>query len=201
MTTLQRSTCIVRLLQAAAGRAAVAGVLLVGAGIALASDAATSATVSGGLGGPGTAAATARYTGDAGFARTDTRSGNISTARGVAVGVDRDGLALSVSHAVTLPNGQAIGTNFNLSLDRDGDVSHSTGVALARGPIERSVTVGGSAGTSGAPARSVATARSDRFGEARVQTHAEQRRVRAVSGERRNGAPVVIEPRRVWRLR
>ncbi|MGE0481743.1 MAG: hypothetical protein AB7Q17_14855 [Phycisphaerae bacterium] len=199
MTRMRRTIGIVRSSLVAAGRAAFAGALF--ASVAFASDASSSATVSGGFGRPGSAGATASYNGDAGFARTDTRSGNISTARGVAVGVDRDGLALSVSHAVTLPNGQAIGTNFNLSLDRDGDVSHSTGVALARGPIERSVTVGGSAGTNGAPARSIATARSDRFGETRVQTHAEQRRIRVVGGESRRTGPLVIEPRRAWRLR
>lgn len=112
-----------------------------------AGDAATSATAgSNPRTGGGTAAATATYDGRVGFARTDTRSGRVNTARGVAVGVDENGLSLSVSTAVAGRVGPAIATNFNLTIDRDGDVAHSTGVSVANGPGPREVTAGGSTG-------------------------------------------------------
>ncbi|MFO0839923.1 MAG: hypothetical protein U1D55_15535 [Phycisphaerae bacterium] len=144
------------------------------AGVSLASDAATSATVGSGPGG-GAAGATARYEGDRGFARTDTRTGRVNEARGVAVGVDENGLSLSISNAITAPNGVALATNFNLSIDRDGDVSHSGGIALAAGPIERSASAGGSAGN-GRAAVSQASGRTDPRGIVRAVTRAESTR-------------------------
>lgn len=114
-----------------------------------ASEAQTSATAGGGLGRAGTAAATARYEGDRGFARTDTKTGKVNLARGVAVGVDEDGLTLSISTAIAPKNGPALATNFNLSIGRDGDVGGSVGHAVALGGLQREVSAGGGAQTNG----------------------------------------------------
>ncbi len=160
--------------------------IVASASLAFASDAATSATA-GSTSRGGVAAATANYSGDHGFARSDTRSGRVNLARGVAVGVDENGLSLSVSNAVSAPNGVSLATNFNLSIDRDGDVSHSGGLAVATAPFERSVTAGGSAGSS-RPAIAVASGRTDRFGTVRARTHADS-------------SPRVLPARRVVRLR
>lgn len=146
--------------------------VLFGRALALASDAATSATVNTGAGRPPVAAATATYQGDVGFARTTSQTGAVNAARGVAVGVDQDGFSLSISNAVATRNGAVIGTNFNLDIERDGDVSWSRGAAVANGPLQRSVTVGGSAGSVNGRAASVATAsgRSDDYGSNKVRT-------------------------------
>lgn len=136
-----------------------------------ASDAQTSASAGAGLG-RDVAAATARYEGDVGFARTDSRSGRVSSARGVAVGLDEDGLSLSVSQAVAPRFGPALATSLNFGIERDGDVSASLGVARADGPIYRQATAGGGAG-SGRPAMATASADSDRFGSAEARTWAE----------------------------
>ena len=141
---------------------------------ALASEAETSATAgSNRFFRNGDASATARYEGTRGFAHTDSQSGAVNTARGVAVGVDRDGISLSVSNAVAPRFGPAVATNFNLSIDRDGGVSHSTGVSVANSPISRSVTAGGntSAGYGAPTATSIASGRTDRFGRVEATTH------------------------------
>lgn len=139
---------------------------------AFAADAATSATAGSGRHG-GNAAATASYNGDVGFARTDTRSGSVNLARGVAVGFDENGLALSVSNAIAPKHGPAVATNFNLSLGRDG-VAHSTGVSVANGPLHREATAGGS--TSSGPLRptatSIASGQTDRYGRVVAHTNA-----------------------------
>ncbi len=144
-------------------------------GTTLASDAETNASA-----GNGTAAATARYEGDIGFARTQSRSGRITTAQGVAVGVDEDGLSLSLSRAIDTPWGPAIASNFNLSIERDGDVSFSTGRSVAQGQIERVAWAGGGATTgqrpSGGSAWATAGGHSDALGRVDARTHAEQRR-------------------------
>jgi len=143
---------------------------------ALASEAETSATAGSSRGyRSGTAAATARYEGDRGFARTDTRSGRVSLARGVALGMDEDGLSLSVSHAVAPAGGPAVASNFNISLGLDGSVAHSVGLAVADGPIFRSATAGGtsSAGRSGSVAASLASGKTDSLGTVRVTTHSD----------------------------
>lgn len=115
-------------------------------GMALASEAQTSAGVSKGpLVGGNSATATARYEGKVGFARSDTNSGRIDTARGVAVGVDKNGLTLSVSNAVAAKVGPAVATSFNLSIGRDGEVSKSTGVSIARGVLGKEASAGGRA--------------------------------------------------------
>lgn len=155
-------------------------------GIAGASEAQTSA----GAGSNGVATATARYEGDVGFARTQTNSGRITTAQGVAVGFDQDGLSLSVSRAVDTPWGPAVATNFNLSIDRDGDVSHSVGRSVAHGALERSATAGGGASTGPrGTAFSTAGGRTDPYGRVEAQTRAEQHR------------RIAREPRRVIVLR
>jgi hypothetical protein len=143
-----------------------------------ASEAATSAGVSGNRYGPGTAHATASYVGDRGFARTDTQSGKVNLARGVAVGIDKDGLSLSVSHAVDAGRGPALATNFNMSIGRDGSRSVSLGAAVADGRLERAASAGGStaAGRNGSVALSTASGHTDRFGRVRVVTKAENHR-------------------------
>lgn len=109
---------------------------------ALASSAETSASAGRDRLGRGNTQATASYEGNRGFARTDSRTGRVNVARGVAVGVDEDGLSLSVSHAIDRKNGPSIATNFNLSIGRDG-ASHSNGLSVAGGSRERQASAGG----------------------------------------------------------
>lgn len=151
----------------------IASLVLSAAGAAWASDAATSATAGSSLlSRNGTAAATARYEGDRGFARTDTRSGPVNLARGVAVGVDKDGLSISVSNAVAPRMGPAVATNFSMTLGRDGDVAKNHSVSVARGPLHREATAGGATGTNGrdAYATGIVGGRTDRFGHVEAQT-------------------------------
>ncbi|MDX2198712.1 MAG: hypothetical protein SF069_07035 [Phycisphaerae bacterium] len=149
----------------------IASLLLVSGDAALAAEATTSATVGNGIGRTPTAAATADYAGDRGFTRSEATSGPISTARGVALGVDEDGLSLSISNAIAPQHGPAIATNYNLSVGRDGRVSSSAGLAIADGPVHREArTSGGTATTgNGGGATSIAEGSSDRFGT--VRTH------------------------------
>ncbi len=109
---------------------------------AMASSAATSADADSRDG----ASATANFTGDTGFARTDTRSGRVNIGRGLAVGVDENGVSLSVSNAIATRHGPAVGATFNMTVGRDG-VSTSNGVSVARGGHDRSVRAGGETGT------------------------------------------------------
>lgn len=168
---------------------------------ALASDARTSATAgSNSFTGGGNAGATAAYDGDVGFARTDTHSGQVNLARGVAVGVDENGITLSVSNALATKNGNAVAANFNLAIDRDGDVSHSGGVTVSKGPLEREASAGGSA-TNGnrwsAPVTTaVASGKTDPWGTVEAQTHSKTDVVRPVL--RTDARPLVTrEPRRI----
>ena len=140
----------------------------------------------------GTAVATARYSGDVGSARTQSRSGKVSVARGVAWGLDKDGLSLSVSNAVAPKRGPAVATTFNLSIGRDGRVSHSAGLAISKGPIRRSASAGSSVSTKrhAGGATAFATGKSDRFG-----------RVRAVTQSRQHQPRRSVEVRRYRRLR
>ncbi len=140
--------------------------------LALAGDARTSAgATSNPLNGGGSATATAAYNAPIGFARTNTRSGPINAARGVAVGVDKDGLTLSVSTALAPKLGPAVAANFNITIERDGDVSRSSGIAVAKGPANREVNVGGEthSGRFGAGSSSNATAKAP-HGTVRVIT-------------------------------
>lgn len=111
------------------------------AAASFASDAETTARA----GNNRTAGATANHNGRIGFARSDARTGSVNLARGVALGVDRHGVSLSVSQAVAPRFGPAIGGTFNLTIDRDGDVSHSRGIAIGEG-AQREVVVGGQTG-------------------------------------------------------
>jgi len=112
-------------------------------------DAETSASAGARPGRPGTAAGSAHYEGDVGFARSDTRTGAVNEARSVALGVDNDGLALSVSTAVAPDRGPAVGINFNLSIDEDGDVAGGFGLAIGREGRPSTVSVAGGANTAG----------------------------------------------------
>ena len=138
-------------------------------------DANSSATAGSNGGRTGTAVATAGYEGDFGFARTDSNSGRVNTARGVAVGVDNDGVSLSLSNALATQHGPAIATNYNLSIGRDGRVSSSFGASVANGPVHREASAGGRTATTanGGGAVSEASGRTDRFGsvEARSEAH------------------------------
>jgi hypothetical protein len=158
---------------------------------ARASDAETSATATRGRSRSGTATATARYEGNVGFARTDTRTGAVNLARGVAVGVDEDGISLSVSLAIAPQRGPAYATNFNLSFDTDGDSASSFGTAAATGGTRRTVTAGGrtSAAPMGPIATSMAGGATHNGGMVRAITHSDRRVHRA---------PV---PRRIIRIR
>ena len=153
------------------------------AALALASDAETSATATGGRGHAGSAAATARYDGNIGFARTNTRSGRVNLARGGAVGVDERGLSLSISTAIAPRRGPAIATNFNMSIDRSGRSSHSIGTAIAQGGTRRSATVAGSTTTRrGGSSLSLASGRTRGGGivRARTESHHSRPRLRAI---------------------
>ncbi len=158
---------------------------------ARASDAETSAAATSGRGRTGTATATARYEGDVGFARTDTRTGAVNVARGVAIGVDEDGISLSVSLAVAPQRGPAYATNFNLSFDTNGDSAASFGTAIATGGTRRTITAGGRAGGTGFQpvSSSMAGGTTHNDGIVRAITHSD----RTVHRE--------LVPRRIIRLR
>ena len=111
---------------------------------ALASSASTSATAGYNRYAGGNAAATASYTGEQGFARTDTKTGRVNIARGVALGVDENGVSLSLSNAVATQNGPAVSTTFNLSIGAAGNSAMSVGAAAATGGTAREATSGGS---------------------------------------------------------
>lgn len=153
--------------------ACVAGLFCTATG--LGSDAYTSAGATSSPGRSGTATATARYEGDVGFARTQTRTGPISASRAVAVGVDEDGLSLSISTALAPRNGSAIALNFNLSIDRGGDVARSIGRTTSTGGISRTAAVSGgtSAGARGATAISRASGSTNFGGVVRTDTRSE----------------------------
>ncbi len=159
---------------------------------AAASGAQTSATATSIPTGPGTAAATASYEGDRGFARTQTRTGEVNQARAVAVGVDEDGLTVSISHAFAPRTGPAFATNLSFTFGRGGDVAQSAGQAHAQGGFERSVTAGGqsSSGRGSAVATSLASGRANPGGIAHAKVVSEQERGR----ERNFGRRVIRLP-------
>jgi len=172
-------------------------VSLLGSVSARASDARTSASASGGGRRPGTATATAGYEGEVGFARTQTRSGPLTASRAVAVGVDEDGLSLSVSTAMATPVGPAFATNFNLSIGRDGDVAHSVGHVISTGGLTRSATAGGAA--SAGPSRGVSARPSPAIASSRASgTTTFGGVVRATTRSYHEPRVVVVRPIR-WR--
>jgi hypothetical protein len=163
----------------------------------LGSDAQTSASAGAGrFGRPGSATATANYEGDAGFARTDTRSGTVNIARGIAVGVDENGIALSISTAIAPRRGPAVATNFSIAIGNDGTAT-SDGLAVSVGPAHRSVAAAGGVGAEpfGSQAISTASASSDRLGHAWASTHARHAPIRGDSGPVFGLTPVGLSPR------
>jgi hypothetical protein len=137
---------------------------------ALAGNAETSATA-GTRFDSGNAMATAAYDGRIGFARSNAQTGRVNAAKGVAVGVDKHGISLSVSTALATRLGPAVAANFNMTIGRDGDVSKSTGLAIAKGSFVREATAGGSthAGRSGIGSTATATGKAP-LGTVRVIT-------------------------------
>ena len=150
--------------------------LLWGQGAAMASEAGTSASA-GGQPGQDSAAASAHYEGDRGWAHTDTRSGAFGMADGVAIGVDQNGFSVSVSDAVSL-GGQAVAGGFSLSADRSGTVTTSGGVSQASGASQRTAsadaTTSNAAHDHAAQAVSHAAASSDPDGTAQASTQSSQ---------------------------
>lgn len=150
---------------------------------AWASEAETSASAgSSRLDRSGPATATARYDGRVGFARTDAHSGRFSRAHSVAVGVDENGLSLSLSHALAPPGGPAVASSFHVTIDHNGDVARNVSLAIVRSPLERSVTAGGQTGTGRfvPHASGVATGRTDPFGRVQATSRSEVRRAAAL---------------------
>ncbi|HOA74460.1 MAG TPA: hypothetical protein PLQ89_13950 [Phycisphaerae bacterium] len=135
--------------------AAVMMMGMAGAGSAWAGEASTSASATNGLGYPGTASATANYTGvgGQGYARTRTdTAGPVTIGRGLAVGFDGNSLDVSFSHALAPVVGPAYAGTFNMSIGTDGHVATSYGGTLAEGGLVRTAEAGGSAGSHGATA-------------------------------------------------
>jgi len=111
---------------------------------AFAGEASTSAGVTQIGSRPGTVTANAAYIGDGrGQARTNTRSGPVSLAEGLAFGVDREGIDFSVSYAIATRFAPALASTFNLSIGRDGSVAGSGGLSVAGPAPIRSVNAGG----------------------------------------------------------
>jgi len=150
-------------------------VLLIGVLPTFGSDAETNAWASSARFGSGAAVATARYAGDLGFARTDTKTGTLNMARGVAVGLDEDGLSLSFSTALAPRLGPAFSTTFNMTIGSNGELAHSVGHSVATGGLERAVSAGGrsSSTRSGSTATAVAGGKTVGGGvvEARTASH------------------------------
>ncbi len=146
----------------------IGGLLSLASAAGYASDAETSASATAGRGSAGTATGTARYNGDVGFARSDTRTGAVNSARSVAVGVDPDGVSLSFSLALAPNGGPAIATNFNMSIGTDGQVATSNGVSVASGGVVRTATAGGQTGVTPAGASATSVAGGQTLGGGRV---------------------------------
>jgi hypothetical protein len=141
--------------------------------VARAGEVSTSASATGNAWGPGTAAATAGYSGNGpGYAHTDTRTGNVNFASGVAWGVDNRGVCFSASNALAGRVGPALASNLNICIGLDGSVASSGGLAAARGGLTRSVSAGGFARSQfgGGVASSMVGARTDPRGFASGRT-------------------------------
>jgi hypothetical protein len=148
------------------------GIAMSGLGLAnaMAGEASTSATASNGWYTSGSAGATANYDGNGGigFARTRSDTGKVNTSRGLAVGVDDDGLDFSFSHAIAPKSGPAYAGTLNLSIGRDGDVNGSYGGSVAQGGVAREVHAGGSTRSDHRGGSAVATAGGETVGGGRV---------------------------------
>ncbi len=168
-------------------RRTMAGVVgLLGLGmVASASAGETTTSASAGMGrfGPGTSTATAAYSGNGqGIANTNTRSGNNFTfGRGVAFGIDEDGVSLSASHAIATRYGPAVASTFNLTIGFDGAVASAHGGSIAAGGAQRTAFAGGSSGIH----RQVPTATANAGGRTVrggvVRAHTDTRTHRAVA--------------------
>lgn len=146
--------------------------LMCGMGNAWAGEASTSANASNGWRTSGSAGATANYTGEGNgpaLARTRTGSGKVNWAEGLAVGVDRDGLDFSFSHALANKFGAAYAGTFNLSIGYDGSVTGSYGGVVSRGGVARSAEAGGVTRTSPYGATSMANANGNTAGGGTVK--------------------------------
>ncbi|HUW82509.1 MAG TPA: hypothetical protein VMZ31_06875 [Phycisphaerae bacterium] len=143
------------------------------------SEAATQASVTNGRSGNGSAMATAEYEGVVGLARTRTETGNVTLARGLAVGFDEDGLSVSLSHGVASRRGPAYAGTFNLAINTNGQVSGSYGGVLSRGGSSRSAMAGGSvyAAPRSGSASAFATGQTRGGGTVKASTQSYQRRV------------------------
>jgi len=142
----------------------------------LAGEASTSASAASGWGrDSGAAVATANYEGDGGraIARTRTITGNVNVARGLAVGMDGDGMDLSFSHAFAPRFGPAYAGTFNLSIGNDGKVAASYGGALVHGGVARSANAGGvtRSGPAGLTAQATAGGHAEPNGVVQARTH------------------------------
>ncbi len=159
-----------------------------------AGQATTSATAGSRGWGTGWAAATADYRGSGpGYANTQTRSGQLNLAQGVALGLDRDGLSFSTSYALAPRLGPAVAGTFNLNIGLDGAVATSVGRTVASGDPNRVVSAGGGAGAryGSAPAWATVSGSTGPRGEVRSFTNSQSR-----------PAPLGAAPRgygRTWR--
>lgn len=155
------------------------GMMVSGAMLANAFGGQASTSASAGNAFGGTAAATANYVGDglAGLARTRTRTGELNTAAGLAVGVDSEGMDFSFSHAIAGRYGPAYAGTFNLSIGTNGNVNGSYGGVVAQGGAVRNVEAGGSTASSRHAAPATAFARGDTLpgGTVRAATHSYNR--------------------------
>ncbi len=141
------------------------------AGTALAGEATTSANAGTTYGGK--ASATANWNGDGGngFSRTRTQTGDVNLARGVAFGVDKDGMDLSFSHAIAPKLGPAYAGTFHLSIGTDGQVSGSYGGVVSKGGLVRSAEAGGTTSSRTGAATAVARGDTAPGGSVQARTH------------------------------
>ena len=163
---------------------------------------ATTSAVAGSPGlGTGTAAATADYRGDGpGYATTQTRSGRVNLARGIAVGFDRDGLSLSTSYGVAGHIGPAVAGTLSVNIGLNGQVATSIGRTVARGDRARTVSVAGGSGSRRGPARAWATSTGRTGPRGEVMSMAKSNHARALFKR----APLRRAPRRFrpsWGIR
>lgn len=162
----------------------ISGLGLIFSSAAMAGQAETSATATNGWGHTGSAGATANWTGGdgQGFARTDTSTGKVNLARGVAVGADQNGIDLSFSHAVAPKFGPAYAGTLNMSIGTNGQVSGSYGGVVANGGTGRTVAAGGSTSSRpGGAATAVATGNTRHGGTVQANTHSYQSRPNTVT--------------------
>lgn len=178
----------------------VVGLVMSGmtASVALAGEASTQATATGGYLRSGTAAATANYNGGSGpsLVRTHTDTGSVNLARGLAVGLDEDGLDFSYSHAIA-PNGggPAYAGTFNMSIGANGQVAGSYGGTIAQGGLERTASAGGTTrgSPSGAQAQANATGNTVGGGHVVAQTNSYSSPRQVVRPATYGGRPVTVD--------